>query len=165
MRIKRKKGNQKIKNAKSHEFNGIKFRSGLELYCYKQLFLADINNFKYEEVKFTLLDKFEYNQHSFEPFDKKVKKVQTKGYNESSNNIRPITYLPDFTCIKSDKTGWIIETKGFARNEFNIKWKMFKKHLVDNGYNITLYLPDNQTNVNKTIEHIKANYEHNLVKT
>ena len=155
MRIKRKNGNQKIKNAKSHEFNGIKFRSGLELFCYKQLILHEIKDFKYEEVKFTLLDKFEFNQDSFEPFEKKGK---VKGFNELSKNIRAITYLPDFTFIKEDKTGWIIETKGFAKNEFTNKWKYFKKYLVDNGYNLTLYLPDTQRNVLLTIENIKEKY-------
>lgn len=161
MRIKRKKGNQKIKNAKSHEFDGHKFRSGLELFCYKSLIGSDITDFKYEEVKFTLLEKFEYNQSSFEPFEKKG---GIKGFNELSKNIRAITYLPDFTCIKEDKTGWIIETKGFQRGEFSNKWKYFKKYLVDNGYNLTLYLPDTQKNVLLTIEHIKNNYGHNLVK-
>lgn len=162
MRVKRKKGNiilkrnnnQKIKNAKRHEFNGIKFRSGLELFCYKQLFLHEIKDFKYEEVKFTLLDKFEFNQDSFEPFEKKG----VKGFNELSRNIRAITYLPDFTCIKEDKTGWIIETKGFMRDGWQNKWKYFKKYLIDNGYNLTLYLPDTQKNVLLTIQNIKEKY-------
>jgi len=151
LRIKRKKSNQKIKNAKSHEFNGIKFRSGLELYCYKQLILHEINDFKYEEVKFTLLDKFEFNKESFEP-------SKSKGFKESSNNIRAITYTPDFTCIKEDKTGWIIETKGFARaNDIN-RWKYFKDHLVRNGYRLDLYLPNNQMNVNRSIADIEEKY-------
>ena len=160
IRIKRKKGNQKIRNAKSHEFDGHKFRSGLELFAYKELNKAGITDFKYEEIKFTLLEKFEFNNNSLEPFDKKDKESgkKTIGFNESSIKIRPITYLPDFTGIREDKTGWIIETKGFARAEFNNKWKYFKKYLVDNGYNITLYLPNNQTNVLKTILDIKSKY-------
>lgn len=151
MRIKRKKGNQKIKNAKRHEFNGFNFRSGLELFCYKQLIACEIKDFKYEEVKFILLDKFEYNKDSFEP-------SKSKGFIESSNKIRAITYTPDFSCIKDDKTGWIIETKGFSRaNDVN-RWKYFKDYLVRNGYKLDLYLPNNQLNVNKSIVDIKEKY-------
>jgi glutathione peroxidase-family protein len=157
--IRRKKGsNNKIINAKRHEFNGIKFRSGLELFTYKKLIEANINDFKYEEVKFTLLDKFEFNNNSFEPFEKKLGKVKEKGFNELSNNIRAITYLPDFCCIKDDKTGWLIENKGFAREVFNVKWKLFKKHLVDNGYNVDLYLPQTQQHVLECIKLIKNKY-------
>lgn len=36
---------------------------------------------------------------------------------------------------------------------------MFKKHLVDNGYNVTLYKPNNQQSVIKTIELILKNKE------
>ena len=35
--------NKKIKNAKEHNFDGILFRSGLELYCYKSLKQANIS--------------------------------------------------------------------------------------------------------------------------
>lgn len=35
---------------------------------------------------------------------------------------------------------------------------MFKRYLVDNGYNITLYKPNNQQTVLKTIETIKQTY-------
>lgn len=157
MRIKRKKrtDNQKIINAKKHEFNGLKFRSGLELFTYKELNKAGIDDFKYEEVKFVLLDKFEFNQKSFEPFEKNTKGSKIKGFDELSNNIRPITYLPDFSYIKEDKTGWIIENKGFARDVFNVKWKIFKKHLVDNGYKVDLYLPQTQAHVLECIKLIK----------
>jgi methionyl-tRNA formyltransferase len=149
--IRRKsKDNKKIKNAKRHEFNGIKFRSGLELHCYKQLIVTDIKDFKYEEVKFTLLDKFEYNKESLEP--------SKKSFKEANNKIRAITYLPDFTCIREDRTGWIIECKGFSRaNDIN-RWKYFKDHLIRNGYKLDLYLPNNQGAVNLSIKNIKEKY-------
>lgn len=145
------KRNKKIKNAKSHEFNGIKFRSGLELFCYKQLFATGIEDFKYEGIKFILLDKFNYNKESIEP-------TKNKEFIASNNKIRAITYLPDFTCIKDDKTGWIIETKGFSRSNDINRWKYFKKHLIDNGYKLDLYLPNNQQNVIKSINIIKEKY-------
>jgi len=35
---------------------------------------------------------------------------------------------------------------------------MFKKYLLDNEYKVTLYKPNNQGNVLKTIDMIKAKY-------
>lgn len=139
----------KIKNATALEYKGIKFKSKLELYTYTKLLENNINNFKYEEKKFTLLEGFEFNNSSIE-----VRK--DKEYADHTRNIRPITYLPDFTCIDEEtKTGWIIECKGFNNDAFPLKWKWFKAHLVENGYNVTLFKPNNQQNVLKTIEYIK----------
>lgn len=76
--------NKKIKNAAPIEQDGIKFRSKLELRCYTKLKENNID-FKYEEHKFILIPKFTYMEE----------------------NIRAITYTPDFTG-----DNWIIECKG-----------------------------------------------------
>lgn len=145
------KAKGKIKNATALEVNGVKFKSKLELYTYNKLLEAGITDFKYEEVKFTLLEPFEYNNDSFEV------KINKK-YIEASNSIRAITYLPDFLRINEQKEGYVIEVKGYANDAFPIKWKWFKDHLVRNGYKVTLYKPNNQQNVLKTIELIKQKF-------
>lgn len=143
----------KIKNATKIEKNGIIFKSKLELYCYDKLIENNITNFKYEEVKFELLEPF---QHEFESYEL-IKK--TKEFDIINNKIRSITYCPDFTCIdESTLTGWLIECKGYPNDGWNNKWKTFKQYLHENDYKITLYKPNNQKNILKTIELIKNKY-------
>jgi hypothetical protein len=143
---------QKIKNAKEKVVDGIKFRSRLEAYTYTQLKLAGIPC-DYEKHKFTLLDKFTTTTDSYEPHNHKGKPV----FDVLSPNIRAITYTPDFVGKKLHlKKGWIIEVKGFANDAFPNKWKYFKKYLVDNNYEVTVFLPKNQAQVLRCIEIIKT---------
>jgi len=144
-------GKGKIKNAHALEVNGLKFKSKLEVFTYNALLDADITNFKYEEVKFELLEQFETNFDSYE-----VKK--DKSYVTANRSIRSISYTPDFTCLNEKDEGWIIECKGYPNDAFPLKWKWFKQHLMENDYSITLYKPNNQANVLKTIELIKEKY-------
>ena len=150
--VKYKKSNEgKIKNATKLEANGLVFKSKLELFTYNKLIESGITNFQYETLKFTLLPAFEFTYPSFE-----VKK--DKLYDIASGNIRAITYLPDFACINEQKEGWIVECKGYPNDAFPLKWKWFKLHLLQNGFKVTLFKPNNQTNVLKTIDKIKNMY-------
>lgn len=63
--------------------------------------------------------------------------------------VREITYTPDF--VGKD---WVIETKGMKTPDFLLKWKLFKKYLIDNNLKYTLYMPSNQKQVRLAIEHI-----------
>lgn len=148
MKKSKKTINKKVRNAESKEVNGIKFRSKLEAFTYNKLLEAGISNFTYEKDKFVLQTGFESTNISYEV-------NSNKQFDILDFKIRPITYTPDFCCINDKKEGWIIEVKGFANDAFPIKWKMFKKYLVDNGYNVILYKPNNQGNVLKCIELIK----------
>ena len=138
---KRKKG--KIQSKKT-EVDGIKFRSKLEAFTYGKLKVNNIIH-EYESEKYVLLDGFHYTSDSYEQ--------STKGYrNRGEEKVRAITYLPDFLC--PNRT-WIIECKGFANDRFPLKWKMFKKHLLDNNKSCKLFVPKNQKQVLETIEIIK----------
>ena len=156
--VKRSKNSGKIKNATKLELSdGTKFRSKLELFCYNKLLENGIDDFKYEEEKFLLMEPFTFNNISIEPHEKNTKEGKIRIFGESNNEIRAITYLPDFTCIK-DKVGWVIETKGYANTGWPNKLKMFKKYLVDNEYKVQFYMPNNQGNVLKCIQMIKEQY-------
>ena len=153
----------KIQNAKPQTVDNIKFKSGLEAFCYTKLKQNGIDNFEYEKLTFILQEKFVSNTSGLELYNKVVqvgdKKKLKSMFGEVTNNIRTITYTPDFVCIdEKSKTGWIIETKGWRMETFKIKWKMFKKYLRDNGYVLSLYTPDNQGNVMKCIESVKSKY-------
>lgn len=83
---KAKKG--KVRNATPLTYEGIKFRSKLEVFTYK---LLKKNNIKadYEKYKFTLLDSFRYNNEA----------------------VRKMTYTPDFVGKE-----FVIECKGHAND-------------------------------------------------
>lgn len=141
---------QKIKNATALIVDGIKFRSKLEAYCHRRLVEEEISS-DYEMHRYNLLEKHTFSGEVYEPH--KVKGV--KEFVQVSNNIRAITYTPDFVNTK-DK--WVIEVKGYANDVFPLKWKMFKNLLEIQGY--ILYLPSTQKQIRETIELIKdKNYE------
>lgn len=49
-----------------------------------------------------------------------------------------------------------METKGKRTPDFNLKWKMFKKYLIDNKMDdFVLFMPSNQREIKTCIEIIK----------
>ena len=138
---KRKKG--KIQSKRT-EVDGIKFRSKLEAFTYRKLKEAGIKQ-EYESEKYVLLEGFYYTSDAYQQ--------STTGYrNRGEEKVRAITYTPDFLCPKRD---WIIECKGYANDRFPLKWKMFKKLLMETNPDCKLFVPKNQKQVLETIEIIK----------
>ena len=119
-----------------------KFRSKLEKFCAHELIVNKIP-FDYEKWSVELQPKFKSSITSYE----KVKKE----FVPLSQNIRAITYTPDFVG-----SNWIIETKGLETSDFKIKWKMFKKYIEEiSEIKYTLFKPTNQKQIKETIKIIK----------
>ena len=122
--------------------DGITFASGLEKYMYIALKKNKIKA-TYEGETFVLLEGFN--------FDNEVYERQSNGKGEYKNRgckkILPIKYTPDFIG-----DNFIIETKGRANESFPMRWKMFKKLIVKQFPNVTLYKPQNQKECDETIE-------------
>jgi len=135
---------KKVRNAKSKEVDGIKFRSLLEAHCYRQLRDAGIPA-NYEKKKYVLMEGFYYGSKSYEDNGK-------TGYQDKQKyKVRDITYTPDFV----DPQGrWVIECKGFANERFPLKWKMFKKLLMESPDPPVLFVPRNQKQNIETIQKI-----------
>ena len=66
--------------------------------------------------------------------------------NRGRKRILPIKYTPDF--IGDD---FIIETKGRANDSFPMRWKLFKRLVMTQFPNVTLYKPQNQKECDETI--------------
>lgn len=124
--------NKKIKNATSVEYDGIKFKSKLELTIYKALKEKGLNPL-YECNKFIL-------QEGFRPskpyYLKGVCPKTASGYAK----IIQITYTPDFTVEYGDKI-LFIEAKGKQNDSYPIKRKLFLKYLesMSNSYFMEVY--------------------------
>ena len=109
------------------EYDGIKFRSKLEAYCYKKLKEANIYA-EYEQHRYTLLPSFK--------FDNKT--------------IRAITYLPDFVG-----KNFVIECKGYANESFPLREKLFKYYLTKNEPNVKYFLVKTQKQVDALVNTLK----------
>lgn len=127
---KKRSKNKKVRNATPLVYDGIKFRSKLEVHCYIKLKENQIAA-SYEENTFIILEPFIYN----------------------GEKIRKMTYTPDF--VGKD---FVIECKGKANDAFPLRWKIFKYYLYKNDIKYKLYLPRNKKDVDKVVEDIKINY-------
>lgn len=132
---------KKVKNASKKLFyDGIKFDSNLEIYCYKALKAADIE-FEYVPTTYVLVPGFTFLGTSYES-DKRVGKLLSP----KSSKMQSIKYTPDF--VGKD---WIIETKGAQTDVFNMRFKLFKKYLTENNLEYDLYMPKNHSQVDQAI--------------
>ena len=141
---KRKKGPVQSKKI---TYDGIDFASGLERYMYMALVKAKITAL-YEGQTFELSEAFDF------PFESYERCGNGKGdyKNRGNKKILNIKYTPDFVG-----KGFIIETKGRANESFPLRWKLFKRLLIENNFitqapiNWTLYKPQNQKECDETI--------------
>lgn len=130
-KIIRAKKNKKVRNATPNTYDGINFKSKLETNCYK-IFQDKGITLKYEPTRFTLLEGFEYNGYKF----------------------RDITYTPDFI---DEERGIIIETKGFATNDFKLRWKLFLWYLKKTNSHYRVYILKNIKQIRECLEEVTSN--------
>lgn len=129
--IKVDRPNVKVRNATKVEVDGIKFKSKLEAYTYRRL-KEEGFNFKYEETKYTIIEKFEY----------------------MGEKLRAATLTPDFV----DKDNKImIEVKGFETDISKLKRKLLKYYLYIAGENWDIYIVKSQKQLNELIIKLKTN--------
>ena len=135
---KRKKGPVQSKKI---SYDGINFASGLERYMYMALRKAKITAL-YEGQTFELSEAFDF------PFEAYERCSNGKGEykNRGNKKILNIKYTPDFVG-----KGFIIETKGRANESFPMRWKLFKRLIVEQFPGVTLYKPQNQKECDETV--------------
>ena len=142
MRRSKKKGPVQSKKI---SYDGINFASGLERYTYMALKKDKLFE-GYENETFEIIKSFHFCNTSYE------KQANSKGeyINRGDKKILGIKYTPDF--IGKD---YIIECKGRPNESFPLRWKLFKLWLTKNKIGKTLYKPQNQKEVDRTIQLIK----------
>lgn len=116
--------NKKIQNATPKEFNGIKFKSILEVMVYKTLLSAGFEPL-YEKNKYIIWSGF----YPLVPFYDKDPSTRMLKLNKKK--VMNITYTPDFTFEYNNRL-IIIEVKGFENDVFPVKKKLFRKFLENN---------------------------------
>ena len=123
--------NTKVRNATKVEVNGIKFRSKLEAYTYKRFSEEGLTGFRYEEITYDIVEKFEY----------------------MGEKVRAIKMTPDF--IDSDKR-ILVEVKGYANDVYPMKKKLLKRYFHINNLNFRMYEVKNQKQVEELILELKS---------
>ena len=143
--VKRKSKKRGPVQAKKISYDGINFASGLERYTYMALKKEKLFE-GYENEVFQLIEGFNFENQSYE------KQSNGKGEytNRGQKKVLGIKYTPDF--VGKD---YIIECKGRANESFPLRWKLFKLWLTKNKIGKTLYKPQNQKEVDRTVMLIK----------
>lgn len=110
--------NKKVKNATVIEYNGIKFKSKLELAFYKLLVQAGFNP-QYERKTYLLWEGCKPTV-PFYTRDNKTKLLKL-----DNTKLRNMTYTPDFTFTYNGRF-IIIEAKGKENDTYPLKRKLFR---------------------------------------
>ena len=148
----KKKSNPKVKNATACHYDGIDFKSKLEMFFYKYSKEVGIP-FNYESYKTTLfegvrLDGYLYQQN------------KSKNIVLDTRKILGITYSPDFYRIHRNSLNEdvliVVETKGLKTTAYAIKKKLFLKKMNTTwGQRFYFFEPRNQQNCKQCLEIIK----------
>lgn len=130
-------------------YKGIKFKSNLEIDCYKMLEISGLD-YAYESTKFNLLPGFKSSVITYE----KIGKGKKKSFKPQRESVLGINYTPDFMG-EHNGYKWIIETKGARTAAFNIRWKLFRKLISKSTDQWILFMPTNKKEIQQSIDIIK----------
>lgn len=141
--------NKKVLNAQTCIYNNIKFKSKLEMYCYKY-FKDNSLNIVYEPGAIKIVPGFQTNVSVWLPVkDRKTKQTNLK---LKRSNILPVTYTPDFK-LQYNNNIIFIETKGKPNDVYPLKRKLFLRWLTENGkknHKYWFFEPHTQQQVRET---------------
>lgn len=127
------KSNKKILNASPKEYNGIEFKSTLEVTVYKTLLQEGFNP-EYEKHTYVIWDGFIpkvpfYTKNIFKRKNHNIVPISAITVIDN-RNMQSITYTPDFYFEYNGKK-IIIEVKGHVNDVFPYKFKMFRKYIQE----------------------------------
>ena len=142
------KRNKQITRSTKVQYQGLNFASKLEMHMYKLLKQAMIP-VEYERKTFSLVEGFDFTNASYEKT--RVKKFL---HDRGNKNVLPIKYTPDFLDIQ-DPPRFIIECKGNPNEAFPIRWKLFKRYLINKNIKADLFMPRNQKDCAEVVKIIK----------
>ena len=122
--------------------DGITFASGLEKYMHLALKKAKIQAV-YEGHTYEIFPAYQFDSSAYERCANGKGEYKDRGHKKILN----ISYTPDFMG-----QGFIIECKGRANESFPLRWKMFKRYVVNHLPGVTLYKPQNQKECDATVK-------------
>lgn len=154
-KAKEQSGNKKIINAEAQTYDGIKFKSKLEVRCYKILKEAGIP-FEYEKIKFVLQKGFYLTDSNVLYYCPKKEKLGN-GLEFHARKFTDITYTPDFVVTTANTT-ILIDVKGYRNDVYLYKLKLLLNMLMkkNDGRRYVFYEPHTIAQMNGMVEDIKG---------
>ena len=146
------KGNKKVRNATECSYDGLRFKSKLELFCYK--YAKELGyKLEYEDFKTTLMQGFHLKGSLYQP-DRNNKIVLNQ------RKILDMTYSPDFHMTIKNERGRdykiVIECKGNPNDAYPLKKKLFLQICNEfYGENFYFFEPHSQRQIKECFEIIK----------
>ena len=147
--MRRKLKNRQITRSSKVNYKGIQFASKLEMHMYKLLCKEKIA-VDYEGKTYEIVKGFDFEVASYEKT-----KTRKELHDRGNKKVLPIKYTPDF-IDRNNPPRFIIECKGNPNEAFPLRWKLFKKHLMDENIKAALLMPRNQKDCAEVIKIIKS---------
>lgn len=148
--------NLKVKNAKKHVYDGITFKSGLEVEAYKAFNEAGFNP-EYEKHVYQLQDTKLFPTLHYSPY--KDRKIHRNVWGLNRYKIIGMKYTPDFVFTAADKL-IIVEVKGYSNDRYPYQKKLFFKWLEDHQPDSAFFEIHNKKQLKAAIEIIKNIKQH-----
>ena len=143
--------NKKVKNARRHIYDGITFKSDLEVTTYKALMWEGLNP-EYEKHTYILQKSKLFPTQYYAPF--KDRKLHKLVWGLNKYKIISLKYTPDFVFYIGEKL-IVVEVKGYANDRYPYQKKLFFKYLEDHYPNSAFFEIHNQKQLKAAIEIIK----------
>lgn len=133
--------NKKVKNAQCVSYDGIDFKSRLELNCYRKLKDAGFEP-SYEPVKYKLLASSKLKVGTvYAPRKKEL--ICYKSYRE-------LSYTPDFEFYHNNVHIYY-DAKGKPNDAYPLKKKLFLRYLEEVGEPYIFFEPHNNAQIEQSI--------------
>ena len=136
--------------AKKCSYDGVDFKSKLEMYCYKALKREGIP-FEYEKRKIQTLPPITDKG----VFNKSHGKSQVS---PKTNKVGGVIYTCDFEdCLDNPFYGFFLETKGRRNEQFSLRVKLFRHWRSKNEPHKEYFEVKNESEIEQAIQLIKQN--------
>lgn len=148
--------NRRVIGAKEHIYNNIKFKSGLEVSCYKKLELSGLD-FSYESERVILWEGIKLHKTQvYAP-----KKIGNGRYSREltlqTRALLNTTYTPDFIVVKNNYYIYF-DVKGQPNDLYPLKKKLFLKVLEERitNHQYIFFEPHSVKQMQQAIDIIKT---------
>lgn len=152
--------NKKIKNTQGGTYDGIAFKSNLEIFTYKKLIEFGVNpNYEGKTFSFVTGD----NLRKIIYYKSAKTKLSNKKILKYYNRVDKLTYTPDFSFIYKGCM-IIYDVKGIQNDSYPIKKKLLFEHLEKNFAGLVFFFePSNQSQVLETLD-ILRNFDKRFIQ-
>ena len=143
--------NNKVRNATPLEYEGIAFKSKLEVTAYKALKEAGYEP-EYEKYTYTLQKSSIFSTPCYTPYKDRKKHKEVWGLNKYKT--LGLRYTPDFRFEISGMEVFV-EIKGYSNDRYPYQKKLFLKWLEDNNHKSIFFEIHNNKQLKQALEILK----------